>query len=84
MNSEQHTEALLGDVYYTLNLLQRQTFYENAADLISDRIRETIADPTTDTVDTALIERLEYGLWALNNEIANINLELSLLYPEGH
>jgi hypothetical protein len=84
MNSEQYTEALLGDIYYTLNLLQRQTFYENAADLISDRIRETITNPTTDTVDAALIECLEYGLWALNNEIVNIDLELSLLYPKGH
>jgi hypothetical protein len=37
-----------------------------------------------DTVDATLIERLEYGLWALNNEIANIDLELSLLYPVGH
>jgi hypothetical protein len=37
-----------------------------------------------DTVDAVLIERLEYGLWALNNEIANIDLKLSLLYPEGH
>jgi hypothetical protein len=59
-------------------------FYENATDLISDRIHETIADPTTDTIDATLIEHLEYGLWALNNEITNINLELSLLYPKGH
>jgi hypothetical protein len=36
------------------------------------------------TIDAKLIERLEYGLWALNNEIANIDLELSLLYPEEH
>jgi hypothetical protein len=84
MNSEQHTEALLGDVYYMLNLLQRRTFYENATDLISDQICKTITNPTTDTVDTALIEHLKYGLWALNNKIANINLELSLLYPKGH
>jgi hypothetical protein len=38
----------------------------------------------TDTIDAELIERLEYRLWALNNEIANIDLELSLLYPGEH
>jgi hypothetical protein len=82
MNIAQLTEALLGNVYYTLNLLQRWMFYENATDIISDQIHKTIADPTTDTVDTELIEHLEYRLWALNNEIANIDLELLLLYPE--
>jgi hypothetical protein len=70
-----YDQRLLNSAHYLLHLCQQQAFYQQASDLILNRINQIIE--TTDLVDAGAIENLEQGLWEIGGALLRLTREIS-------